>query len=61
MRKFFEAFYDKNGVLMKSCAKCYWIGCREAAITLLKTEAKAATGRTKVIIKRCAATLKKEL
>ena len=61
MKDLFETFYDKNGILMKSCAKRYWIGCRVAAITLLKIEAKAATGRTKVVIKRCITKLKKEL
>ena len=53
MHKNFEDFYSDNSILMKSRAKKCWISCRNVAVELLKAEAKVATGRTKVTIKRC--------
>jgi hypothetical protein len=49
----FEKFYKDNPILMKSQARKLYRHCKKAAVTILQDEAKAATGRTKVIIKRC--------
>lgn len=60
-KQVFEKFYKDNPILMKSQARKLYRHCKKAAITILQDEAKAATGRNKIICKKCITLLKRGL